>query len=100
MLAAAKAFSASKVAITDIRPGNLPVALTLGAHHALDQSQAQSSAETVQSIMTVFPEGPDIVIDCVGMSSTITVSGKHYINATESSLSAQKYLACFDFRIT
>ena len=75
MLAAAKAFSASKVAITDIRPGNLPVALTLGAHHALDQSQAQSSAETVQSIMTVFPEGPDIVIDCVGMSSTITVSG-------------------------
>lgn len=76
MLAAARAFSASSVAITDVRPGNLPVAAMLGAQHALDQSQAQSSAETVESIMAVFPEGPDIVIDCVGMSSTITVSSK------------------------
>ena len=74
MLAAAKAFSASSVAITDIRPDNLTVALQLGAQHALDQSQAKSSAETVETIMAVFPEGPDIVIDCVGMSSTITVS--------------------------
>lgn len=73
MLAAAKAFSASTVAITDIRPDNLSVALQLGAQHALDQSQAKSSAETVAAIMAVFPEGPDIVIDCVGMSSTITV---------------------------
>lgn len=76
MLAAAKAFSASSVAITDVRPANLPVAVMLGAQHALDQSQAQSSAETVESIMAVFPEGPDIVIDCVGMSNTITVSCK------------------------
>ena len=76
MLAAAKAFSASSVAITDVRPGNLPVATMLGAQHALDQSQAQSSAETVEAIMAVFPEGPDIVIDCVGMSNTITVSSQ------------------------
>lgn len=73
MLAAAKAFSASSVAITDVRAANLPVALALGAHYALDQSQAKSTAEAVQSIMEVFPEGPDIVIDCVGMSSTISV---------------------------
>ncbi len=72
-LAAAKAFSASSVAITDIRPGNLPVALQLGATHALDQSQAKSAAETVESLRAVFPEGPDIVIDCVGLSSTLTV---------------------------
>ena len=76
MLAAAKAFSASSVAITDVRPANLPVAKMLGAQHTLDQSQAQSSAETVESIMAVFPEGPEIVIDCVGMSNTITVSCK------------------------
>lgn len=73
-LAAAKAFSASAVAITDIRPGNLPVALELGATHALDQSQATSAADTVASLKEVFPEGPDIVIDCVGMSTTLTVS--------------------------
>ena len=36
MLAAAKAFSASSVAVTDVRPTNLPVALTLGAHPPLD----------------------------------------------------------------
>ncbi len=72
--AAARAFSASAVAITDIRPGNLPVALRLGATHALDQSRAKSTAETVAAIRAVFPEGPDIVIDCVGFSSTITVS--------------------------
>lgn len=76
VLAAAKAFSASAVAITDIRPGNLPVALDLGATHALDQSKATSAAETVASLKDVFPDGPDIVIDCVGMSTTLTVCGR------------------------
>ncbi len=75
--AAAKAFSASSVAITDIRPGNLPVALQLGAAHALDQSQAKSTAETVESLRAVFHEGTDIVIDCVGLSSTLTVCCVH-----------------------
>ena len=75
MLAAAKAFSASSVAITDIRPDNLPVAMQLGAKHALDQSQATSSNDTVEALKAVFAEGPDIVIDCVGFESTITVSG-------------------------
>ena len=73
-LAAAKAFAASTVAITDIRPGNLPVALTLGADHALDQSKATSANDTIKALREVFPEGPDIVIDCVGFSDTITVS--------------------------
>ena len=73
MLAAAKAFSASSVAITDIRPGNLPVAQILGAKFALDLSKAVSTAENVEAIRAVFPEGPDIVIDCVGFSSTVTV---------------------------
>ena len=74
MVAAAKAFSASSVAITDIRPGNLPVAQALGATHALDQSGALTPADQVNALRAVFPEGPDIVIDCVGFSSTITVS--------------------------
>ena len=73
VLAAAKAFSASKVAITDIRPDNLPVARTLGAQYALDQSGASSASETVEALKAVFAEGPDIVIDCVGFESTITV---------------------------
>ena len=97
MLAAAKAFSASSVAITDIRPANLPVALALGAHYALDQSQAKSSAETVQSIMAVFPEGPDIVIDCVGMSSTISVwqntNAMHSCHVTSCMAHVQTYSA-------
>lgn len=74
VLAAAKAFSASSVAITDIRPDNLPVAKQLGAKHALDQSKATSSNDTVEALKAVFAEGPDIVIDCVGFESTITVS--------------------------
>ena len=74
VLAAAKAFSASSVAITDIRPDNLPVAKQLGAKHALDQSQATSASDTVEALKAVFADGPDIVIDCVGFESTITVS--------------------------
>ncbi len=74
VLAAAKAFSASSVAITDIRPDNLPVAKQLGARHALDQSKATSSNDTVEALKAVFADGPDIVIDCVGFESTITVS--------------------------
>ena len=73
MVATAKAFSASSVAITDIRPDNLPVAQVLGADHALDQSETPNSADTVQALRQLFPEGPDIVIDCVGITSTLTV---------------------------
>ena len=93
-LAAAKAFSASAVAITDIRPGNLPVALRLGATHALDQSQAKSAADTVASLMEVFPEGPDIVIDCVGMSTTLSVSGRQLSEASGSSHHCTPYILC------
>lgn len=72
--AAAKAFSASSVAITDIRPDNLPVAAALGCKHTLDTSADPSAAGTVEALKSVFAEGPDIVIDCVGFESTITVS--------------------------
>ena len=74
VLAAAKAFSASSVAITDIRPDNLPVAKQLGAKHALHQSNSTSASETVEALKAVFADGPDIVIDCVGFESTITVT--------------------------
>lgn len=94
-LAAAKAFSASAVAITDIRPGNLPVALELGATHALDQSKATSAADTVASLKRVFPEGPDIVIDCVGMSTTLTVSGKQPSQQRIHTLGAQGTLLIY-----
>ena len=71
--AAANAFSASSVAITDIRPDNLPVAKALGCKHTLDTSADPSAAGTVEALKAVFAEGPDIVIDCVGFESTITV---------------------------
>ncbi|KAA6425839.1 MAG: sorbitol dehydrogenase-2 [Trebouxia sp. A1-2] len=82
VLAAAKAFSASSVAITDIRPDNLPVAKQLGAKHALDQSKAMSANDTVEALKAVFAEGPDIVIDCVGFESTITVSLQSLVHGT------------------
>jgi len=82
VLAAAKAFSASSVAITDIRPDNLPVAKQLGAKHALDQSKATSANDTVEALKAVFAEGPDIVIDCVGFESTITVSLQSMVHGT------------------
>ena len=73
VLAAAKAFSASSVAITDVRPDNLPVAEKLGARHTIDLSADPSAHGTVQALKAVFAEGPDVVIDCVGLGSTITV---------------------------
>ena len=82
VLAAAKAFSASSVAITDIRPDNLPVAKELGARHALDTSADPSAAGTVEALKAVFAEGPDIVIDCVGFESTITV--RHSLSLCDS----------------
>ena len=93
VLAAAKAFSASKVAITDIRPDNLPVATQLGAQYALDQSGATSSNDTVEALKAVFAEGPDIVIDCVGFESTITVGSC-------SRLCLHTWEACSDTLVT
>ncbi|KAA6426890.1 MAG: hypothetical protein FRX49_03214 [Trebouxia sp. A1-2] len=71
MLAAAKAFSVSSVAIPNIRPGNLPVAHTLGEKYALDKSKAVSTAENVEAIRAVFPKGPDIAVDCAGFSTSM-----------------------------
>ncbi|DBA87810.1 TPA: hypothetical protein ACH3X1_004809 [Trebouxia sp. C0004] len=100
VLAAAKAFSASSVAITDIRPDNLPVAKQLGAKHALDQSKATSARDTVEALKAVFAEGPDIVIDCVGFESTITVSLQSLVYVSRvlnsSSSSSSRLRPCYD----
>ena len=73
--AAAKAFAASSIAVADIRPDNLPVAQELGAKHVLDLSANKSPEAAVHAVRDVFgSEGPDIIIDCAGFESTISVS--------------------------
>ena len=74
--AAAKAFAASSIAVADIRPDNLPVAQQLGAKHVLDLSANKSPEAAVDAVRDVFGSaGPDIIIDCAGFESTISVSG-------------------------
>ena len=75
MTAAAKAFAASSIAVADIRPDNLPVAQELGAKHVLDLSANKSPEAAVDAVRDVFgAAGPDIIIDCAGFESTISVS--------------------------
>ena len=75
MTAAAKAFAASSIAVADIRPDNLPVAQQLGAKHVLDLSANKSPEAAIDAVRDVFGSaGPDIIIDCAGFESTISVS--------------------------
>ena len=73
--AAAKAFAASSIAVADIRPDNLPVAQELGAKHVLDLSANKSPEAAIDAVRDVFGSaGPDVIIDCAGFESTISVS--------------------------
>ena len=75
MTAAAKAFAASSIAVADIRPDNLLVAQQLGAQHVLDLSANKSPEAAIDAVRDVFGSaGPDIIIDCAGFESTISVS--------------------------
>jgi threonine dehydrogenase-like Zn-dependent dehydrogenase len=74
-LAAAKAFGATKIAITDVRDDNLALAKSLGAKHALLTPPSMTNEDAAELVKTQFPpEGPDCVIDCAGYSSTLNVS--------------------------
>ena len=75
-LASAKAFGATKIAITDVREDNLPLAKRLGARHTLLTPQTMTNEEASVLLKDLFPpEGPDCVIDCAGYASTLNVSG-------------------------
>lgn len=72
---AAKAFGATKIAITDVRDDNLALARSYGAKHALLTPPSMSNEEAATLLKGLFPtEGPDCVIDCAGYSSTLNVN--------------------------
>ncbi len=71
---AAKAFGASRIAVTDMVEANLALAATMGARHTLLVDPAAPPEEAAQSLREAFGgEGPDIVIDCAGFESTMQV---------------------------
>jgi L-iditol 2-dehydrogenase len=69
-LIAAKAFGATRLMITDINPTNLARAEKMGAKTYCHSSTASPAdiAKELKGIMA--PNGPEIVIDCVGFDST------------------------------
>jgi len=76
-LVAAKAFGATKIAITDVRDDNLALARSYGAKHALLTPPSMSNEEAATLLKGLFPtEGPDCVIDCAGYSSTLNTGMK------------------------
>lgn len=73
-LAAALAFGATKVVITDVREDNLPLAERLGAKFPLLTPPGMSAQEAAKKIRDCLPpDGPDCVIDCAGYDSTLQV---------------------------
>lgn len=68
----ARAFGATKVAVTDISAHNLGLAEKMGATktycHAKTASP-QDIASTLKSMLS--PNTPEVIFDCVGMESTI-----------------------------
>ena len=73
-LLAARAFGATKVAITDVRTDNLPLAEKMGAKYALHTPISMSNAEAAALLKSCMPpDGPDCIIDCAGYESTMRV---------------------------
>ena len=71
---AAKAFGASRVAVTDMVDANLALAASMGATHTLQVDPMAPPEEAAASLKAAFGgEGPDIVIDCAGFESTMQV---------------------------
>ena len=73
-VAAAQAFGATRIVITDVRDDNLPLAQKLGAKFPLLMPPSMSDKEAAGLIRKLLPpDGPDCVIDCAGYQSTILV---------------------------
>ena len=78
-LVAAQAFGAGRIAITDVRQDNLPLAKKLGAQHTLLTPVSMTNEDASHLLKSLFPpEGPDIVIDCAGYESTVQVGGLEF----------------------
>ena len=73
-LVAAQAFGATKIAITDVRENNLPLAERLGAKYPLHTPRTMSNLDAAQLVKSSLPpDGPDCVIDCAGFPATMQV---------------------------
>ena len=73
-LVAARAHGASRIAITDVRDDNLPVAEQLGVDHALLTPPAMTPLDIASALKAALPpNGPEVVIDCAGFDSTLQV---------------------------
>lgn len=73
-LIAAKAYGASKVAITDVREDNLPVAEKLGVDYTLLTPRNMTPLQIAEALHKALPPyGPEVVIDCAGFDSTLQV---------------------------
>lgn len=71
-LIAAKAYGASKVAITDVREDNLPVAEKLGVDYTLLTPRNMTPLQIAEALHKALPPyGPEVVIDCAGFDSTL-----------------------------
>ena len=72
--AAARGFGASRIAITDIREDNLPVAQALGVDHAILTPRDLTALDIAELLRKALPpNGPEVVIDCAGFDSTLQV---------------------------
>lgn len=69
---AAKAFGATSVTITHVRQHNLTLAKKMGADKTLCHARAASPQELADQLQTMLaPAGPEIILDCVGVESTL-----------------------------
>lgn len=74
MKVAARGYGASKVAVTDVRSDNLPIAKQLGVDVALLTPRDMTPEDIAAALRAELPPfGPDVVIDCAGFDSTLQV---------------------------
>ena len=69
-LIAAKAFGATRLLITDINPTNLARAEQMSAKTYCHSSTASPAVIAKELQYMMAPNGPEVVIDCVGFDST------------------------------
>lgn len=93
-MAAAQAFGATKIVITDVRDDNLPLAQKLGAKFPLLTPPSMPNEEAADLIRQLLPpDGPDCVIDCAGYQSTILVCFTTLVNVKGPELHADHSLS-------
>lgn len=71
-LTAAKAFGATKIVVTDVNSHNLALAVKMGATKTYLPSKTASPQQIADKLQEMLvPVGPQIVLDCVGVESTV-----------------------------